>query len=138
MSTKNSDMDILRDFSMNNFDCDLIEKSKKKSRLSNRERKSKQLAKQIFNIVSTTLNSVGDERLDEIELISCEAVAGSSNFMLIFSYLRANPKSNYEDTLKALKSSKNYFRAEISKSINRKKTPEISFVLLHPGEEALL
>ena len=98
-------------------------------------RKLKQLCRQVQYAVDDILASeCFDPELDALIVQNVEPIQGASHLRVILSSDFTEPGFDPRSATEKINALRGMIRTEVASSIHRKRAPELSFLVLRPGE----
>lgn len=102
---------------------------------SKRNRKTWQLCKQASVAIELALAALRDEELIELRLVRVEPAPDASRLLVVVCPAPSSSTTTEAEALEALQRARGPLRAEVAKTIHRKRAPTLTFAFVaHPGE----
>ncbi len=92
------------------------------------ETKTHQLCRQVEEAVSCALACANNRWIQDLYVVGVEPVRGAALLRVLVS--TEESQDEYEQIQQALDSACGYFRGEVARSIHRKRTPSLEFVIV--------
>ncbi len=105
-----------------------------RDRSSKHERKDAQLRSEVEEIMSLALLDSADERLRQLFVCSVESKAGGACLVVNVVPTGRLTVAEIEDMQTALDNARGWLRQQIAQEVNRKRVPELVFVVVPPWE----
>jgi ribosome-binding factor A len=98
------------------------------------ERKIQQLCKEVERTLSYALGGCNDEALRQLVITGVEPAPDASRLLVTLCLTSAIFNLDVDELMERLKRTRGFLRAEIAAALQRKRTPELAFRLVPPGE----
>lgn len=105
-----------------------------RDRSSKQERKDAQLCSEVEEIITLALLDSADERLRQLQVCSVEAKAHGSCLVVSVVPTGRPEATEMEKTQTVLDNARGWLRQQIAQEVNRKRVPELVFLVVPPLE----